>query len=244
VKSPARYGIGIILVAAAVVASIFLPVAPWALAVVEWVHDAGAAGVGLYALAYVVATLLFLPGSVLTIGAGFAYGPLFAILLVSPVSVLAATVAFLAGRSIARPWVARRMAEDPRFASIDAAVGDSGFLIVLLLRLSPLVPFNLLNYALGLTRIRLRDYVLASWIGMLPGTLLYVYLGSLLTSTSQIVSGERPPAGGWGQALYWGGFVATVLAAVLVARVARRALNRALETRPSAPEQRPREVQP
>jgi uncharacterized membrane protein YdjX (TVP38/TMEM64 family) len=244
VKSSARYGIGIILVAAAVVASIFLPVAPWALAVVEWVHDAGAAGVGLYALAYVVATLLFLPGSVLTIGAGFAYGPLLAILLVSPVSVLAATVAFLAGRSIARPWVARRMAEDPRFASIDAAVGDSGFLIVLLLRLSPLVPFNLLNYALGLTRIRLRDYVLASWIGMLPGTLLYVYLGSLVTSASEIVSGERPSAGGWGQALYWGGFVATVLAAILVARLARRALNRALETRPSAPEQRPREVQP
>jgi uncharacterized membrane protein YdjX (TVP38/TMEM64 family) len=91
----------------------------------------------------------------------------------------------------------------------DAAVGAQGFRVVLLLRLSPLFPFNLLNYALGLTRVRLRDFVLASLPGMLPGTLLYVYLGSLVTSVSQLTSGQRPDSGPWGRVLFWGGLVAT-----------------------------------
>jgi uncharacterized membrane protein YdjX (TVP38/TMEM64 family) len=201
--------------------------------VVEWVHQAGAVGAGVYALVYVLATLLFFPGSILTAGAGFVYGPIWGILLVSPVSVIAATLAFLLGRSVARGWIARRMAGRPRFAAVDAAVGRSGFRIVLLLRLSPIFPFNLMNYALGLTRVRLRDYVLASLVGMLPGTFLYVYLGSLVTSASELLGGTGAHAGGWGQALYWGGLVATVLVTIVVTRVARAALRRAVgEERP------------
>ena len=105
-------------------------------------------------------------------------------------SVAAATLAFVLGRTVARGWIARRIAGSPRFAAVDEAIGENGFRIVLLLRLSPLFPFNLLNYALGLTRLSLRDYVVASALGMLPGTILYVYLGSLVTSAS-----ESPPAG-------------------------------------------------
>lgn len=108
------------------------------LSVVDWVHEAGALGVGVYALAYVLATLLFFPGSILTAGAGFAYGPVWGTLLVSPVSVVAATLAFALGRSFARGWIARRMAGRPRFAAVDEAIGQSGFRIVLLLRLSAL----------------------------------------------------------------------------------------------------------
>ncbi|MCC7111393.1 MAG: TVP38/TMEM64 family protein [Deltaproteobacteria bacterium] len=205
------------------------PVAQWALALVEWVRAAGVAGVGVFALAYVLATVLLLPGSMFTLGAGFAWGPMAGLALVSPVSVLAATLSFVLARFAARDWVARKVARDPRFAAIDAAVGDNGFKIVLLLRLSPLLPFNLLNYALGLTRVRLRDYLLGSWLGMLPGTLLYVYLGSLVTSASQLASGERPDAGPWGRVMYWGGLAATLLVAVVIARVAKRALATALK---------------
>ncbi len=225
----ARYGIGIIVAAVLVPALLLLPINRWALLLVEWIRGAGALGVLVYTLAYVLATLLLLPGSILTAGAGFAYGLVWGTLVVSPVSVLAATLAFVLGRTLARNWVSRRMEQHPRFAAINEAIGEGGFKIVSLLRLSPIFPFNVLNYALGLTRVRLRDYVIASWLGMLPGTFLYVYLGSLVTNASELLSGRRPSVGAWGQVLYWGGLVATALVTVLITRIARRALNRALQ---------------
>jgi len=206
--------------------------------VVAYVREAGAAGILIFALAYVVSAVAFLPGAALTLIAGFLYGPVLGIVIVSPVSVLAATCAFVLGRTVARDWIGRRVATQPRFAAVDEAVGRQGFKIVALLRLSPLFPFNLLNYALGLTRVRLRDFVLASWLGMLPGTVLYVYLGSLLTSVNEVLTGgagrARPAAASW---LYWGGLVATVVVAVVIARTARQSLNAALETNavPHAP---------
>jgi uncharacterized membrane protein YdjX (TVP38/TMEM64 family) len=214
---------------------LLFPVDRWALALVGWIRNAGPAGAILFAAAYIAATVLLLPGSVLTLGAGFAYGPALGLLLVSPVSVLAATAAFTVGRSIARGWVSRKVSGDPRFAPIDEAVGESGFKIVFLLRLSPILPFNLLNYALGLTRVSLRDYVLASFLGMLPGTLLYVYLGSLVTSASEIAAGHGASAGGWQKALYVVGLIATVAATVVITRISRQALERALDRKRAAP---------
>lgn len=230
----ARYGLGVVVAGGVVLGLLFLPWSRWALLLVEWIRGAGGVGVGVYAVAYVAATLLLLPGSVLTLGAGFAYGPLWGTLFVSPVSVLAATLAFLLGRGILREWVSRRVEAYPRFKAIDQAIGESGFKIVLLLRLSPIFPFNLLNYALGLTRVSLRDYVLASFPGMLPGTFLYVNLGSLVTSATELLSGKRPAAGAWGQALNWGGLAATLLVTILVTKIARKALDEALERKPSA----------
>ncbi len=226
-----RIGILGALAAALVVGIVFLPLNRWALGLVELIRGAGATGVFVYALVYIAATLFLLPGSLLTAGAGFAYGPLGGTLLVSPVSVTAALLAFLLGRFVARDWVARRVASNPKFAAIDEAVAKSGLKIVLLLRLSPILPFNLLNYGLGLTQVRLRDYVLGSFIGMLPGTFLYVYLGSLVTSASELASGQRPSSGSWGQALYWGGLAATLVATVLITRLSRRALHEALENK-------------
>lgn len=227
----ARYVIATILAGLLIAGLVFLPVNQWALRLVEWVHGAGALGVLVYALSYVLATLFLLPGSILTLGAGFAYGPVWGTLLVSPISVLAATLAFVLGRTLARNWVSRRMERYPHFAAINRAIGASGFKIVFLLRLSPIFPFNLLNYALGLTRVRLSDYVIASFLGMLPGTFFYVYLGSLVTNASELLSGKRPSVGAWGQAFYWGGLAATLLVIVLITRIARRALSRALEAR-------------
>jgi uncharacterized membrane protein YdjX (TVP38/TMEM64 family) len=209
---------------AAVAAFTGFPLGRWLLDLVEWVRSAGAAGVLLFAIAYVGATVLLLPGSILTLGAGFAYGPLLGTLLVSPISVAAATASFLLARFVARQWVARRIERDERFAAVDRAVGNSGLKIVALLRLSPILPFNFLNAALGLTRVRTRDFVLGSWVGMFPGTLLYVYLGSLVTSASELASGKRPDAGTWGSVLYWGGLGATVVVTVVVSRIAKRAL--------------------
>jgi len=240
----ARTLIAVPVVLGAIAAVYLLPVDDWVLTLVDSVRGAGAIGAATFSIAYVAATILLLPGSVLTAGAGFAYGPLWGTLLVSPVSVVAATLAFVLGRTVARGWVARRIAGNPRFAAIDEAIGESGFKIVLLLRLSPLFPFNLLNYALGLTRLSLRDYVAASALGMLPGTVLYVYLGSIVTSASELAAGGREAAGASRNILYWGGLAATLGATWLLTRSARRALSRTIESRPAAPLPAAKEVRP
>ncbi len=233
----ARKLIVVALVLGAIAAVYLLRVDRWVLSLVESIRGAGAIGVAIFAIAYVAAAVLLLPGSVLTAGAGFAYGPLWGTLLVSPVSVAAATLAFALGRTVARRWIARRIAENPRFAAIDEAIGESGLGIVLLLRLSPLLPFNLLNYGLGLTRVSLRDYVVGSALGMLPGTVLYVYLGSIVTSASELAAGGGEGAGASRFLLYWGGLVATVGVTWLLTRIARRALSRTIDSRPAAPEE-------
>jgi len=215
-------------VLALVAALVLLPVNAWLLALIVWVRGAGLVGAALYVGTYVAATVVLAPASVLTLGAGFVYGPVYGTLLVTLAANLGAAAAFLLGRTALRERVSQRVAGNPKFAAIDAAVAERGFRVVLLLRLSPLFPFNVLNYALGLTRVRLRDYVLASLIGMLPGTLLYVYLGSLVTSAAQLASGQRPDAGPYGRVFFWGGLAATVLATFVITRMARRALGKVL----------------
>src|SRR5205823_5650362 len=191
----------------------------------DGVAGLGAVGLLLFVLLYVAAAVLFLPGSVLTLGAGAVFGLARGVGLVWIGATLGATAAFLVGRYLARDWVARRIDGNPRFRAIDEAVAREGWKIVLLTRLSPVFPFNLLNYAFGLTRVSLRDYVLASAAGMLPGTAMYVYLGSLAGDLASAGSGraQRSPAE-W--ALYGIGLVATIAVTVFVTRVARRALAR------------------
>jgi uncharacterized membrane protein YdjX (TVP38/TMEM64 family) len=231
-----RAVLGLVGIAAFVAVIVLLPVNEWLLKLVERIRDMGGVGAAVFVAAYVAATVLLLPGSILTLGAGFAYGPVYGTLLVMLASNMGAILAFLLGRTVLRDRVARRISSDARFSAVDAAVGAQGFRVVLLLRLSPLFPFNLLNYALGLTRVRLRDYVLASVPGMFPGTLLYVYLGSLVTSVSQLTSGQRPDSGPWGRVLFWGGLVATIAVTVLITRIARRALDSALrQAAPASP---------
>jgi uncharacterized membrane protein YdjX (TVP38/TMEM64 family) len=172
---------------------------------------------------YVVAAVFFIPGSVLTLGAGAAFGLVQGLALVSIASTLAATCAFLVGRYLARDAIARRMEGNERFTAIDQAVAAEGWKIVLLTRLSPVFPYTLLNYAFGLTRVKLGHYVLASWIGMLPGTAMYVYLGSL----ANVAARSRTPVE-W--ALYGVGLLATVAVTIFVTRIARRALARKINT--------------
>ena len=190
----------------------------------EWVQGIGSWGAVLFAAAYVPAAVLFVPGSLLTLGAGFVFGLATGTVIVSLGSAAGAAAAFIVARRVAHDWVARRVARQPTLAAIGRAVETDGFKIVLLTRLSPVFPFNLLNYAYGLTSVPFSTYVVASWIGMLPGTIMYVYLGSAANSLAALVSGETPRSAGQ-QALFVLGLAATVAVAIIVTRRARRALN-------------------
>ena len=223
-KGKVKLALVVLAAALIVTAVVFVPVDRWVLALARWIRDAGPTGIVVYALAYVAATVLFLPGSLVTLAAGFAYGPVLGAAIVWPAATVGSTAAFLIGRFFARDWVAKRVASDSRFVAIERAVEREGLKIVFLLRLSPVFPFSLLNYALGLTSVRLRDYVLAS-VGMIPGTFLFVYLGSLVTSATELVGGERPDGGAAQSVLYWGGLGATLLVTVLITRIAQRALR-------------------
>ncbi|MEO7414944.1 MAG: TVP38/TMEM64 family protein [Opitutaceae bacterium] len=217
--------VGLILVVGAIVAGFFLfDVRALLRELLAWIEGLGGWGPVLFVLIYIVATVLFVPGSALTLGAGAVFGVGLGSVLVSVGATLGATAAFLVGRYLARDWVAKKIEGNASFAAIDRAVGEDGWKIVGLTRLSPAFPFALLNYAFGLTRVSLRDYVLASWIGMMPGTVMYVYLGSLARA-----AGDRErTTGEW--VLYGAGLVATIAVTVLVTRTARRALAKKTQT--------------
>ena len=206
-----------------ILAAILFPLRDWATALLAWVSDQGAWTAALLVLAWVPAALLLVPGSILTLGTGFLLGLGWGMLVVSAGSTLGATAAFLFGRRLGREWVRSRIGARGALRGVDGAIEREGWKIVLLLRLSPLIPYNALNYALSLTGVGLREFVLGSWIGMLPGTLLYVWLGAGARSLAAVVSGtyERPAA--W-LVLFAVGIVATAAAVALITRAARRAL--------------------
>jgi len=215
----------IVLVVATLAAAAFLlPIKDWTIQLAEWARGTGALGVTVFVLAYIVSTVLGLPGSILTLAAGFAYGPVWGLAIASPASVAGATCAFLLGRTLLHDWAVRRVGESARIRAIDAAVAREGFKLVFLLRLSPLFPFNVLNYALSLSRVSLLTYVTASFLGMLPGTAMYVYLGSLAPAAAELSSASQG-GGSARTALYAAGLVATIAVAVLGTRAARRALD-------------------
>lgn len=191
-----------------------------------WVEGLGAWGPVVFIAGYVVAAVAFIPGSVLTLVAGAVFGLVRGVLYVFAGATLGAAAAFLVSRYLARGAVERRLAGNQRFAALDRAVGEKGFRIVFLLRLSPLFPFNVSNYALGLTRVRFRDFVLAS-AGMLPGTVLYVYYGKLAGDVAAAAGGAAPARGTGYYAVLALGLVATVAVSAVLARLARRALREA-----------------
>lgn len=188
-------------------------------ALADWVKTLGFWGPFVFIAGYVAATVAFVPGSVLTIAAGaiFGLGPGTVYVFIG--ASLGACVAFALARSFARGAIERRLAGNARFAAVDRAIAREGLRIVFLLRLSPLFPFSLGNYALGLTRVSFRDYLIAC-LGMLPWTFVYVYLGSVV---GEVGSGWRIVVG----------LVVTAVVVFLIARIARRALAEATGDAPS-----------
>ncbi len=204
-------------------AAVLLPVRELTADLLAWVSRRGALSGVILCLAWIPAAVLLVPGSILTLGTGFLFGGVWGLVVVSIGSTLGATAAFLVGRRLGRDWVRERIGGHERMRGVDGAIAREGLKVVLLLRLSPLIPYNALNYALSLTAVGLRDYVLGSWLGMLPGTVLYVALGAGARSLAAALTGagERPAA--W-LALAAAGLAATAAAGWLVARAARRAL--------------------
>lgn len=228
VRMNRRILVFVVLIALLLVGVFTLPVREWLAQLLEWIDTHRQVAWLAFVAAYILACVLLLPGLILTIAAGALFGVVQGIVLVSLASVAGATAAFLIGRTFARDWARAKVQALPRFAALDRALEQKGFLIVLLTRLSPLFPFNLLNYAYGLTGVKLRDYVLASWIGMLPATAMYVYLGSAAASLAQIARGDVQ-AGTGGRILFFVGLAATLAVAIVVTRLARRALDRELQ---------------
>ena len=216
------------LVLAVILSAVYLPVAEMLIGLFDWVDANRSISWLVYIVFYVLATVLVLPGSLLTLAAGFLFGLGYGFAIVSFASTTGATCAFLVGRFLARDWVAAKLQGLPRFSALDKAVGEQGAVVVLLTRLSPLFPFSLSNYGFGLTRVKLGHYVLASWLGMIPGTVLYVYLGSIASNLTSIFTGDLAdlPASNW---LFYLGLVATVVLTIAITRIATRALNSKLE---------------
>jgi len=200
----------------------------------SWVDGLGAWGPAVFILGYAASVVALVPASLLTLAAGAIFGIVSGTVYVFVAATLGATLAFLVARYVARGAVERKLEGNEKFASIDRAVGEQGRKIVFLLRLSPIFPFVLLNYALGLTRVGFADYVVAS-VGMLPASLLYVYSGKVAGDVASLAGGVELERGPADYALWTVGLAATIVATAIVTRIARRALLEAThEAEPGA----------
>jgi uncharacterized membrane protein YdjX (TVP38/TMEM64 family) len=206
----------------------FLPVQQWLRSFNDSVAKMGTAGIFIFIGVYAVATVLLAPGAILTIGAGFAFGLWKGFLAASGGATIGAALAFLVARFIARDKIEAIAQRNDKFRKIDNAIGRQGAKLIFLLRLSPVIPFNLSNYFYGLTAVKFWPYVVASWIGMMPGTFLYVYIGTAGKAAVAAAADDGAAAKhGW---QHWTflcvGFAATIIVTVWVTKIARDALKR------------------
>ncbi len=218
-----------VVIAALIGLSFIFPVREYIKEFLDWTESLGALGFAVFAAVYILATVLFAPGSPLTLGAGVIFGLPIGFLAVVVGSNVGAWLAFLIGRYFARDAIARKVEGNARFEALDKAVGDQGWKIVLLTRLSPVFPFNLLNYAYGLTRVSFFDYAWATLVGMIPGTLLYVYFGTLAGDVAEAAAGEAPTGGPLQTVFKVVGLLATLVVTIYITKIARRALSGKLE---------------
>jgi uncharacterized membrane protein YdjX (TVP38/TMEM64 family) len=204
----------------------FLPVQQWLRTFNAGVARMGVAGILIFICVYAVAAVLLAPGSILTIGAGFVFGLWKGVLAVSAGATLGAALAFLVARFAARDRVEAIAQRNEKFRNIDKAIGKQGAKLIFLLRLNPVIPFNLSNYFYGLTAVKFWPYVLASWIGMIPGTFLYVYIGAASKVAVSAAAGGEAVKHGWQYWTFMGiGLAATIVATVWVTKIARDALT-------------------
>ncbi|MCY4476556.1 MAG: TVP38/TMEM64 family protein [Gammaproteobacteria bacterium] len=203
-----------------------LPAREWLVQLTDWAQAHPRIAWASFILAYILAAVLMVPGSILTLAAGVLFGVALGVALVSLASTLGACCAFLVGRFLARDWVESRLEAMPRFSALDRAVARKGWQIVLLARLSVLIPYNLLNYALGLTNVRFGAYLFSTVVGMLPAILLYVYLGSVAGSLASLDQAGTPVIP---QAIFVTGLIVTAVLIVVIARLTAKALRTELD---------------
>ena len=221
-----RLGLAIVFVGLAT-SLYFLPLASWVSALVYWGQQHPVLGPVAYMLFVVIATVLFLPGSVAMMIGGFLFGFLPGFLLAAMALPIGAQGAFEFGRWVARPWVRKKVENNRRMHAIEAALREQAFVIIVLTRLSLIIPFNLLNYAYGATSVKAITHWFATAVGMLPAVALYVYLGTLARDLGQILSGEAAPS----ELGYWilaAGIAGIAAATWVIHRTATRALEKHL----------------
>lgn len=218
----------LLLIAAITTACLTLPVEKILKDFLLWVKDdLGPWGPLVLAVAYIPLTVLAVPASILTLGGGYLFGLPVGFVADSIGATIGAAAAFLLGRTIGRSFVTTKLKDYPQFRAVAIAIRRSGFKIVLLLRLVPLLPFNMLNYLLSVTPVPIVEYVLASWLGMMPITFALVYVGTTLKDLSDVTHG-------WGEfsKTRWVfialGLLVSVILIICVTRVAKAALEKAL----------------
>lgn len=217
-----RWILAALAVVALLAAGRLLPLREWLDTFGRWIETLGPAAYVLYVAAYVVVTVLLLPAVLLMVGAGLFFGLVPGVAVVSVGAALGAAAAFLVARYLARERVAHYVSSNARYDAIDRAIGQKGWRIVFLLRLSPLVPYVVSNYFYGLTAIRFWPYVLASWVGMIPLQFLYVSLGA---AAREVAGSPAAPAGPLKWAVLAFGVLVTLAATAYAGRVVRRALQ-------------------
>lgn len=214
-----KWVVGALVLIALIVGWFFLPVKEWSDSFQIWIKNLGAWGVLIFGVVYIVATVLLVPVSVLTVVAGLAFGVAIGFPVVVVSATIGATLAFLVARYLVHKRVEWLVAKRPKFKAMNAAVSEAGWKIVGLLRLSPLVPFNLQNYFYGITNVKLVQYVPATFVGIMPGTLLYVYLGAAGKAASEQGGGRLK----W--TFFAVGLIATVAVTVFVMKKAKEKLK-------------------
>ncbi len=218
------------LVATLIIASKYLNIQELSQAAIIWINNLGMVGPIAFIVIYNLATLLFIPGSILTLQGGYLFGVVWGSIYVIIAAMIGATLAFLVGRYLSRDWVSKQIAKHPKFQAIERAVAQEGWKIVLLTRLSPVFPFNLLNYAFGVTQVSLKDYILGS-IGIVPGTVMYVYIGSVagnlaMINTKPHTSNPQTQIGEWVIQII--GLIATIAVTLYITKLAQKALKQSV----------------
>lgn len=224
-KSSSKATILLVLIAICVVGVLVFDIQKYLLAFINWIDELGILGRVVYAAVYAVATILFVPGSLLTLGAGVLFGWTEGVLVVVTGATVGAIGAFITGRYFLNDWVSGLVVKFPKFQAVYDAIGKEGGKIIFFLRLSPLFPFNASNYIYALTSVKTGAYSWATLLGITPGVFMYVYFGTLLGSVAQVASGATQAS-----LLRWVllgvGLVATVLVTIYATRIARRALKK------------------
>jgi uncharacterized membrane protein YdjX (TVP38/TMEM64 family) len=220
----------------AVITIVLGPTEQWLFRAMEWIDGAGAVGVVAFGALYVTGTILFVPATLLSLCAGFLFGNLAGIVLVSLCTTVGAIAAFLASRYLVRRQVQARVARVPKFQAIERAVSREGFKMAFLTRLVPILPFSVLNYSFGLTRVGARRFLFATWLGMFPTSIAYVYVGAAAGDLTRAMAMDEPP--GLTTYALWGLGLAAVVAIVwLITRRARQELDAILgEAAPGSPD--------
>jgi len=210
-----------LIILAVIVAYQLLPIQKWLQSTIDAFHGLGLWGSGLYIGTYVVLSLMLIPGSALTIGAGVIYGFWVGYLIVATASLLTVACAFFLSKTLLRSRMEKWADGNPRFKLLNEAISTKGAVIAFLIRLSPVFPFSITNYLFGLTRVRFWPYMLASWLGMAPGTFLYIYIGML----GKELNGQSQESDSMKTVFLIVGLLATLIVTVIITRLARKALD-------------------